>query len=179
MSSPSQELRAQMFARLLPPGPIWNGDQGGLATTLPSLVQALADDAGQVQNDSDALLEDFFPDTTSRMAPDWERVLKLSAGTLTIEQRRQQIISRLRGYGDPNVPNLQAAADAWERNAVVVSVPFHLFKMGSGAMGDPLYGDQWAFTCMISYDGPQFPEFETAMLDMMQLTSGIVFVVRP
>jgi uncharacterized protein YmfQ (DUF2313 family) len=176
MSTATQQYRAKMLARLLPPGPAWTGGAQG-NEVLSDVLLALAGEGGRFQDDADQLLEDFFPDTTVGMLPDWERVLRLSAGTLSDEQRRFQIISLLRGFGDPNVPNIQAAADAWHVGAVVDSHPYGLFRMGVGAMGDSLSGDGWVFTYTITYDSPRSLEFEAAMIALAPLHTSIVFIL--
>lgn len=172
MATAMQTLKAEMLARRLPPGPVWTGD-----TVLPKLLLALAADPAREAADLDSFVDNFFPDTATDFLSDWERVLGLSAGTLTVDQRRAQIIAKLRGYGDPTVRNLQAIADTWDLNAVVESHPYGLFRTGHSTVGEPLRGDQWVFTPRVTYDGPRNAAFEAAFTWPDHVTPE--FVVRP
>lgn len=162
---------------LFPRGPIWfdlDDDEGGPKGLA---VRALAKDPARINDDIEQWIDDRMLDTLSpEVATWWERAMELDATGLTIEQRRAQIISLWRGYGDPTLALLQSVADAWGVNAVLSEFQFPLFEMGIGHMGDPIRGDEWAVTLLCEYPGPINPAFEAALASATQATTTILFV---
>lgn len=156
----------------MPQGPAW--DDG---IELDLLYRALTGDGAQVHGDADQFIVDFLPDTSTAFLADWERVLGLLPGVLSDADRRAQIVTRLRGFGDPTLANVQGAADAWGNGAVVTDHDYPLFRMGLSSMGDALRGDRWVSTVTITYNGPASPAFEAAMRARVPLTVVIIFVV--
>ncbi len=179
MTSPSTDrldLYQAMMVALFPRGRVWFDSTDG-SETKELTARAMAKEPARVSEDMEAFVAAFMPDTATTYLSDWERVLELSATGLTDEQRRQQIITKLRGNVDPTLANIQIAADAWNNGAVVTEHAFPLFEMGVGAMGDALRGDAWASTLLITYNGPQDDVFEAAMLAAVTYTTYIQFEV--
>lgn len=74
---------AELLGRLLPPG-AYDLNEPNLAAELAAEGKAL----DEAQASADALLKEIDPRTASATLPDWERVLGLSAFSLSLEQRR-------------------------------------------------------------------------------------------
>lgn len=165
--------RARSLRALLPPGPIWDQDP-----ELWPQCKGLSAEAARNQADLEKLVEDFFPDTSVNFLADWERLLGLKPGDLTDAERRTQILAKLRGYGDPSLPNITAIVAAFGRNAVIENRPYSQFIVGTSAMGTPLRGDDWVSTMRITYDGPSSPQLEAAVSAALPLNVTPEFLVR-
>ncbi len=106
----AQELRDELQGAF-PPGVEefvdWNDVPGDVLQAFAETIAATAVDAAE------RLRQDINPLTcgVTKLA-DWESVLKLSttktARTGTVTQRRRAVISRLREYGPPSIPFIQA-----------------------------------------------------------------------
>lgn len=99
-----QALYTDALLRRLPPGDaeIWRAD------VMQLLCRTLATDAARVRLDVDAWIDGFLPDSALEFLPEWEALLALTPDGLTTDERRAQIIARLRGNVDPTLTNIEA-----------------------------------------------------------------------
>ena len=162
MFEDARQARAEMLARLLPPGPAWDGGSTG-NELFPSLLRVLAGDGARVQLDLEQLVADFFPDTSTAFLDDWERVLALKKGSLTQAERRVQILAKLRGYGDPSLPSIEGIAVTFAPDAFITNRPYLQFRVGVSTMGDGLYGDAFTSVFRVTYTGPRNTQLEDAV----------------
>jgi uncharacterized protein YmfQ (DUF2313 family) len=117
-------------------------------------------------------------DIPTEWLADFERLLSLEAGDLTEDERRAAINGLLAVNEGISLSAMQAYVNAWNlAGAVVTDTDYPLFKMGVGAMGDAIRGDQWAATFTVTYPGPANPAFEAAMVAVTPPQNSIVFVV--
>lgn len=163
--------RADMLARLLPPGPAWTAGARG-DETLPTLLRAFGTELARMAGDVGLLPDAMFPDTTS-LLPWWERVLGLAAEG-DDDTRRLRVLTKLRGYADPSVPNMQALVDTFVDGATVESRPYQQFRVGD-AVGRALRGDAWLSTFVISYPGSPNAALEAAVLEAKPLHTTAEF----
>ncbi len=159
---------------LLPRGKVWPLEPGD-SSSLDGLLDALAQEFDRIDADADGQLADFFPDEAVASLPDWERILGLSAGSLTDEQRQAQILSKLRRRGDPTLANVTTIAQSWGPGITVSVGNYPLFVMNIGRMGGSLRSEAWTTVIDIYYPGAYSAEFESTMIASVPLHTTIFF----
>ncbi|KAF1040294.1 MAG: hypothetical protein GAK35_03548 [Herbaspirillum frisingense] len=133
---------------LLPPGSVWPRDQDSVLTaTLRGLAPTFERQASRARN----LLIDANPATTVELLPEWEETLGLPdpcAGTSpTIQQRRAQVVARFANSGGQSIRYfINFAADL---GYTISTREFAPFRCGQSAVGDPVGGEDWAYTWAI------------------------------
>lgn len=85
---------ADLLARSLPPE-AYDPTQPNISMELTAEGNAL--DAAQ--KSAEGLLQEFDPNTTYALLPDYERVYKLSSAGLSLEQRRAQLLGKISETG--------------------------------------------------------------------------------
>lgn len=99
MGMSANHYREQLQA-LLPPGRAWPRESGAVVT---NVLDALAQEFARVDARVDGLLEEIDPRTTYELLSDFERVYGLPescvTGSLTTDQRRNALVSKLTNYG--------------------------------------------------------------------------------
>lgn len=107
----------------------------------------------------------------------WERLMGLDGTGLSLDDRRARILSKWRGYPTATLDTIQSVADAWNIGAVVTENSFDLFQMGMSGMGDPIGGDIWAVTLVVTYPGPANAGFEASVRAVVLPTTNTLFEV--
>ncbi|MCK5602849.1 DUF2313 domain-containing protein, partial [Candidatus Pacearchaeota archaeon] len=91
---------------LLPPGSLWTK----LADAeLTKLLRAISYSFTNVLRRGKNLIDEADPRTTNELLPDWERLLALpecTPGPTALEERRNEVVSKLNGFKDPNTQNI-------------------------------------------------------------------------
>jgi uncharacterized protein YmfQ (DUF2313 family) len=119
------------------PGGVWEQVTRGMAVEF-ARVDLRAED----------LLRESNPGRTNELLPDWERVLGLpdpcSGDVLGLAARRAAVIARLTAKGGASRAYFIAVANALGYAPVEIE-EHQLFRVGIGAMGDPISNEEWAF----------------------------------
>jgi len=139
-----QELYAHMLLRRLPPGDaeIWRGD------VMQLMARALAGDAARVHVDVDRWVDGFIPDSASEFLPEWEELLALVPDGLSTDERRAQIIARLRGNVDPTISNIESQLQALKPTAQMAHLVHQPPLAGVATLGVQLQTEQaYATVC--------------------------------
>ena len=117
---------------------------------MPRFVGALVREFARVEESADTYRTEMDPSQTTALLPEWESALSLPedcGAQVTTPGRRAAIIARLTGGGTNTLLALQAATAAFDADTALTSVSREsLFEMATGAMGDPVSGDEWAHT---------------------------------
>lgn len=92
----TSEQYTSMLQALLPPGMAWPRDPDAVLT---ALLRAWADEFAREGRRVDDLLGEFIPGQERELVPDWENLLGLSPGSLSIDQRRAAVGSKLCAAG--------------------------------------------------------------------------------
>jgi uncharacterized protein YmfQ (DUF2313 family) len=133
------------FQRLLPRGRIWQRGWGtfqaaALLTLMPTWVR--------LHGRLNALIAETFPCSTFELLPEWEASLGLPdecIGALdTIQQRQAAVCAKFcarGGQSEQYFIDLAAAA-----GFDIYIVTFSPFRVGINSVGQPLNGEDWAFT---------------------------------
>jgi uncharacterized protein YmfQ (DUF2313 family) len=133
-----------MLQGLLPPGPAWNRVPG---SALTRMLSAFAAELARLDNRAQLLLEEANPATTQQMLETRYTEAGLPspcAGRApTPEQRRAEILYRWAAIGG-------ASLEYWGSIIAKLGYPvsiheFRPFRVGHSAVGDALYGDDWAY----------------------------------
>ncbi len=119
------------------PGGVWTALSTGLAIEFARAHVRSAD-----------LLREFDPARTSELLPDWERVLGLPDPCATSVQsmaaRRAAVIAKLVAKGGASRAYFIGVAHALGYSPVEIE-EHQLFRVGIGAMGDPISNEEWAY----------------------------------
>ncbi len=98
------------------------------------------------QASAENMLAEMFPNTTSQLLVDWERVLAISPGADDpLQYRRDKVVRKIRELGGLSISYFARLAESLGYVVKIVEpVPF---MAGWGAAGDELFGDsvvyQW------------------------------------
>ena len=105
---------------------------------------------------ADALLVDAFPATAVELLPEWELTLGLPdpcVGTLSsITERQMQVVSRLVSSGGQSINYFKAVAASI--GVVIESVTEYKTFTAGMRVGQPIYGEDWAFHWRVNVQGP-------------------------
>ncbi|MFT8463125.1 putative phage tail protein [Acetobacter persici] len=140
----------QALIRLLPTGPIWSRDPGGMPAMLSSIWgKTFARNSSRAAN----LLKDSFPATTEELLPEWQQTLNLpdpvAPSGQTLEQQQAQVVARLTGTGGCSVPYLEDYAKTL--GYLVVVTPCSAFYFGMD-FGSSFGGEGWNFDYTVTVD---------------------------
>lgn len=138
------EAYADQLEKLLPRGPLWRPEPGGV---LANLLLAAADELARVDGRARDLLEEADPRTTSELLDDWERVAGLPdpcADPITDpDERRAVLVAKLVGIGGINQADYVAVAADLGFHVEIEEL--HPWAAGIGFAGGKLTNDAWAF----------------------------------
>jgi len=154
-------MRAPLFSaddfrhallRLMPQGAIWSRSSDGIPSRLSMIWgQTFARNAVRATN----LLADAFPATAVELLPEWENSLGLpdpcAGESPTLIQRRQQVIARLTDNGGSSVLYYQLFAQSLGYDITIKE--FAPARAGIMRAGDPVQGEDWAYSWVVSAPG--------------------------
>jgi uncharacterized protein YmfQ (DUF2313 family) len=134
---------------LLPSGKVWPRD---LDSKVRAAMAGMSPTYARNLNSANGLLVDSFPLTTVQLLPEWEASLGLpdpcAGQSPTIEARRAQVVARFAGTGGQTKDFFIAYALALGYTITITE--FAPFRVGFNAVGDPLYGPEWAYVWQIN-----------------------------
>jgi uncharacterized protein YmfQ (DUF2313 family) len=171
------EYKALLY-RVFPRGKVWPVD----IDTTPvwdSLLDAMALEPARIDAAARQLLTDFIPtaDMGYGLLDLWENWLGLTPQAVDSGAARVFAIrAKLAEFMGASPPELQAFADLSGLSAIVSHHEYPLFRMGLGAMGDPLRSPQFAATWTVTYHGAQDLDFEAAMCSVSPPNTTLLFV---
>lgn len=134
----------ELLQNLLPQGPAWNRSAG---SALTRLLTGLARELARLDARAEQLIAEANPRTTREMLDTRYTEAGLPspcAGRPTLrEQQRAEILYRWAAIGG-------ASLEYWSRIITVLGYPVsieesHPFRVGEGAVGDPIAGSEWAY----------------------------------
>jgi len=133
---------------LLPPGLAWPRDTEAVLTgTLSGLASTFARHAARALN----LLSDANPASTVELLPEWELTLGLpdpcAGESPTLQQRRAQVVARFVNSGGQSIPYFISFAE--DLGYKVKTKEYAPFRCGQSCAGDPVGGEDWAYTWAI------------------------------
>lgn len=142
--------------QLMPHGVAWTRVVGSVMTLL---IRAISYSFTRIQRRIADLIRESDPSTTNEMLTDWETTLGLPGDCstpTTTAGRRNAIISKLRGFGDPDKALFQSIAESlgFATSRYARRTPF---RAGSGQAGDRCYGEEWPFQTeiIVPYTGDE------------------------
>ena len=134
-----------MLLSLLPPGVIWQYEEGD---DFYELLKALSYAYARVEARGQDLINEMDPRTAFELLDDWERVLDLPGTNpnpaVTTQERRDAIHSLLLGFGDPSRSFYEDLAESLGYNAVVTQEQYNMWVPGS-IVGNPLSQHEWRY----------------------------------
>lgn len=134
---------------LLPRGRVW---PKGLDSVHAQAVSCYSPTFQRLSDKALGLLVDAFPATTVDLLPEWESALGLPdpcAGTSpTLQARRNQVVARFTNSGGQSVAFFVAFAASLGYSVTITQ--YAPFRCGQAACGQPLGGEEWAFTWAIN-----------------------------
>lgn len=146
---------AEALHALLPPGDAFAGGEG---TTLDGLLLGLAQELERIDARGDELLTQVFPDKSTELLAEWERVCGLPdecmvALAQTDAAREAAIVARLTQNSEPTVAFLVAAATALGYDITITENRERRF---GASYGTPYGGPDWnlTFTVALSSGDP-------------------------
>ena len=134
---------------LAPQGIAWSKESTALWV---NLLDALAQEYARIDANAVYLLDEIFPDTTTLLLPDWERVAGLpdecSQPGETIAIRRHNLLQKIASRGGQS--KAYFISTALSLGYTVTVDEFTPFRVGISSVGDPLCNEQWWFTWRIN-----------------------------
>lgn len=96
-----------------------------------SICQTVGKELDDIREAIEAVFKQFYVDTADEWGLKiWERELELPPGdSETVDERRQRIKSRLRGYGTATIKAIKAAAEAYDKGAIDVAVDYSQYTV--------------------------------------------------
>lgn len=125
IESTAADYRTSMV-KLSPTGPCWPTEEG---TTWVTLLDALAQEYARIDENVNLLVQETFPDTTSMLLPNWERILGLpdifSDPDATEEERRNTVLAKMRARGGQSADYLSGIVESLGySNTIIDCSPF-------------------------------------------------------
>lgn len=140
---------ADAMTALLPRGRVWPRD---LDTTIRETLMGLSPTYARNQERGNYLLVDGFPTTTVELLPEWEASVGLpdpcAGPSPTIEARRAQVVARFAADGGQSPAYMIAFALAL--GYVITVTEYAPFRVGINRVGQPLYGQDWAYAWAVN-----------------------------
>jgi uncharacterized protein YmfQ (DUF2313 family) len=116
------------------------------------LLSAIAQTCARIDANAILLLNESFPDTTTQLLPNWERVAGLpdecSELGDTYEIRRLNLIAKLTSRGGQSRAYFIEIAAALGYTITITE--FSPFRVSYSAVGDPLYDETWYFAWQVN-----------------------------
>ena len=136
---------------LLPFGPAWPREPEAVLT---KLLEAWAIELSRVDNTANELLEDIYPNTTTSLLPDWERVTGMPNFCLTlgntIVERRQDVLAILTSRGGQSPQYFIDVAAKLGYTITITEFLFDPFRVGISAVGDALNGESGVYVWQVN-----------------------------
>jgi uncharacterized protein YmfQ (DUF2313 family) len=139
----------QQLINLTPPGSAFPMED---SANWVSLLNAIAQTCARIDANSVLLLNESFPDTTTQLLPNWERIAGLpddcSVLGDTYQIRRLNLIAKLTSRGGQSKSYfIEVAASL---GYTVTITEFKPFRVSISRVGDPLCDATWLFVWQIN-----------------------------
>lgn len=178
IGSSADNYRDSMI-KLSPTGKCWPTEEG---TTWYTLLDALAQELARVDANGVLLLNESFPDTTSILLENWERILGLpdecSDTSATESERRNVLLGKIRARGGQSANYFGEVIEAMGLdNAVQDCTPFYCDE---GEAGEHIFDTTWTHKFVITIqngsDVPDETSFE-CRLNQLKPAHTVAFFV--
>lgn len=144
----------KLLRKLFPKGWAWNAKRLD-DTTLKKLISSLSFEPCRIEEEAIKFLNDVYPNTTTDLLEDWERVLSLPDEcdldldkTVTERQERVMQVLTSRGGQSPNFFINLAAQFGFDIGVIDV-IDHTPFRAGIARVGDRLTNGSWLYTFTI------------------------------
>lgn len=137
---------APAIIQIMPQGFAWNYEAG---FRMRRLVDAIALCFGRLDWHGRHLADQVDPHTATLGLLDWERVLKLEPGTLTLAQRRDAVLAKLRARGGQSIPYWKAFLENLGYTNVSIETLEDRFRCGN-KIRKRLQSNAWALAIKIN-----------------------------
>lgn len=95
-----------------------------------SILQAQGSELDKLRQALDETLAQFFVDTATWGLPIWEQMLGLPpAEEETIEERRDRVKSKIRGYGTATIRTIKNVAESYDKGVIDVAEDFSKYTV--------------------------------------------------
>lgn len=145
----NEQQYLEQLIRLTPPGNAFPTDPD---SNWVKLLGALAVTCARIDANAVLLSEEAFPDTTTILLPNWERVAGLpddcSQLGETYEVRRLNLIQKLSSRGGQSKAYFIEVATALGYSVTITE--FKPFRVGISRIGDPLCNEPWWFVWQVN-----------------------------
>lgn len=139
----------QQLIKLTPPGQAFPTETDSLWV---KLLGVFADTMARVDANAVLLINEAFPDTTTQLLPNWERVVGLPDDCSVLgdsyEIRRANLISKLRATGGQSPSYFIDVAAALGYTITITE--FKPFRVGIDTVGEGLRGADWWFAFQVN-----------------------------
>lgn len=142
------ERHLQPLVQLMPQGVAWNYRPG---SRLLDLLRGVARTFGRVDVGYRSLPRQLDPHTVTWAIADWERLLEISGGDLTLAERRLKVLAALRARGGQSGPYFREQLETLGYTNVVITRLGNPFRCGD-RIRKRLQGAGWMYTFLISAD---------------------------
>jgi len=147
--SASQYARLKQF--LLAPGKAFNRIVG---SDLTALIEGLCEEFDRLDQRATDIIEEAYPNTTTELLPDYERVFALPDSCIDQEQsiaeRRVALVEKMTYTGEATPASIEAGAAALGFDIEVIE--YKPFQCGVSVCGDPLSNDDWIYCITVAAD---------------------------
>lgn len=139
----------QQLIKLSPTGKAWPTESDSVWATL---LNAIAQEFARVDARANELLNEIYPDTTTELLPDWERVAGLpdpcSGLGASVAIRRRDLLAKItaRGGQSPQYFIDLAASLGY----TITITEFDEFIVDVNAVEDALLGEAWAYSWQVN-----------------------------
>ena len=150
------EKYRKIIKDLFPRGAAWKlkNEEG---SSFRKLLDSLGYEPCRVDEAALAFIDDVFPDTTTDLLTDWERLLNLpdeceqNPENLSIQERRDRIIQVLTTQGGQNIDFYKRLVASFGIDIDVIDVADQPpFRAGQGRAGDRLTNGNWRYAFIVS-----------------------------
>jgi uncharacterized protein YmfQ (DUF2313 family) len=145
----SAESYRQQLQKLLPQGIAWPTEPD---STFVKLLDAMSQEFARVDAMCATLIDEVFPDTTSQLLTNHERVLGLPDDCSEIGEsttiRRLNVLAKLAARGGQSPQYFIDVAAALGYTITITE--FNAFRAGISVAGDPVYSDAWEYAWQVN-----------------------------
>ena len=177
------ELYLKQWLQLLPPGKAWPKDED---SDLYKLLQGFSDSSAQLCEDVATFIDDVYPDTTTAFLEDWERIVGIpdecAGGEVagTIEQRRLDVLAKLRARGVVSVQDFKDLAETLGLDSTNITVQGAVPFTTCSTACDPLNEADCVYVVVFTIPGsPNDTRFECMVRKLIQAHRFPLFEYLP
>jgi uncharacterized protein YmfQ (DUF2313 family) len=132
----------EQLKKLSPEGKAWPIEDD---SNWVRLLDAIAQECARIDAMGVLLIDESFPDTTTLLLENWERVLGLPDECSELGEstaiRRLNVLSKIASRGG-QTPQYYINIAAGLGYTITIT-EFNQFRVGISSVGDPLYGEEW------------------------------------